>query len=43
MAYPVDPLEILIVGVFAKKTQTTPQQIVTQCKQRLRAWDRDND
>lgn len=38
--YRIDPREILIVDVFAKKSQATPQHVIEQCKQRLRTWDR---
>jgi phage-related protein len=33
---------IVVVDVFAKKTQATPKQVIAQCKQRLRDWDRDD-
>lgn len=40
--YRADAGEILVVDVFAKKTQATPKQAIAQCKQRLRDWDRDD-
>jgi phage-related protein len=40
--YRADADEIVIVDVFAKKTQATPKQAIAQCKQRLRDWDRDD-
>ena len=42
IVYRADPTEILVVDVFAKKTQATPKQVLDQCKQRLRIWD-DNE
>jgi phage-related protein len=41
LVYRADPTEILVVDVFAKKTQTTPRQVIAQCKQRLRIWDQE--
>jgi phage-related protein len=40
--YRVDPDEILVVDVFAKKTQATSKPAIARCKQRLREWDRDD-
>ncbi|MBS1914068.1 MAG: type II toxin-antitoxin system RelE/ParE family toxin [Bacteroidetes bacterium] len=37
--YRVDRDAIVIAEVFAKKTQTTPQQVITICQQRLRQYD----
>lgn len=39
VVYRADPGEILVVDVFAKKTQATPKQVIAQCKQRLSLWD----
>lgn len=41
IVYRADPNEILVVDVFAKKTQATPKQLIAQCKQRLRIWDQE--
>jgi len=41
IVYRADPMEILVVDVFAKKTRATPKQVIAQCKQRLRAWDQE--
>jgi phage-related protein len=37
--YRTDPSEILVVEVFLKKTNKTPQEIIDQCKKRLRDFD----
>ncbi len=37
--YRIDPDEIVIVEVFRKKTQKTPQQVIETCKDRLRRFD----
>ena len=37
--YRVDPDAIVILGVFSKKTRHTPQEVITICIQRLRAYD----
>ena len=42
IVYRADAEEIVVVDVFAKKTQATPKQVIVQCKQRLRDWDRDD-
>jgi phage-related protein len=42
IVYRADPTEILLVDVFAKKTQATPKQVIAQCKQRLRIWDQED-
>jgi phage-related protein len=34
-----DPDAILILDVFAKKTQKTPTDVLEACKRRLRAYD----
>ena len=36
----VDPDAILILEVFAKKTQTLPASVIDTCKRRLSAYDR---
>ena len=41
IVYRADPSEILVVDVFAKKTQATPKQVIAQCRQRLRIWDQE--
>ena len=37
--YQVDPDAIIILEVFSKKTGHTPQEVITICIQRLRAYD----
>jgi phage-related protein len=37
--YRTDQEEILVVDVFAKKTQQTPRQVLDICRRRLREWD----
>jgi len=37
--YRIDTTEIVIMEVFPKKTQTTPQSVIDNCKQRLAAYD----
>ena len=37
--YRVDHDAVIVVDVFPKKTQRLPDEIVRQCKQRLRAYD----
>ena len=41
IVYRAGPSEILVVDVFAKKTQATPKQVIAQCRQRLRIWDQE--
>jgi phage-related protein len=41
IVYRADQAEIVVVDVFAKKTQATPRQVIDRCRQRLRAWDYD--
>ncbi len=38
--YRRDPDAIVIVEVFAKKTQQTPQRVIRVCRQRLAEYDR---
>ena len=37
--YRIDPDAVVILEVFAKKTQKTPAQVVDACRRRLRAYD----
>ena len=37
--YRIDPDAVVILDVFAKKTQKTPAQVVDACRRRLRAYD----
>jgi hypothetical protein len=37
--YRIDPDAILIAEVFAKSTRATPQQVLNDCRQRLRHYD----
>ena len=39
IVYRVDADAVLIVDVFAKKTQATPKTVIDVCKKRLRAYD----
>lgn len=38
--YRVDSDAVIVAEVFAKKTQTTPQQVIDVCKKRLRDYDK---
>jgi phage-related protein len=37
--YRVDPDAVLVVDVFPKKTRETPQQVIVNCRRRLREYD----
>lgn len=37
--YRVDPDAVVIGDVFAKTTQTTPREVITNCQRRFRAYD----
>jgi phage-related protein len=37
--YRVDSDAVIIADIFAKKTSTTPQQVIDVCKERLRKYD----
>ena len=39
LVYGADPDAVVIVGVFAKKTRTTPGRVVEAWKRRLRDYD----
>ena len=39
IVYRVDADAVLIVEVFAKKTQATPKSVIAVCKKRLRDYD----
>ena len=39
IVYRIDRDAIVIVEVFRKKTQGTPQQVIDRCKRRLRSYD----
>lgn len=39
IVYRIDPDAILVIEVFAKKTQTTPKTVIETCRKRLRTWD----
>jgi phage-related protein len=39
--YRVDADAIVVVDVFAKKTQKTPPLVMERCRRRLAAWDRE--
>lgn len=37
--YRLDPDAVVILEVFSKKTQQTPQHVITTCKERLKLYD----
>lgn len=37
--YRLDSDAVIVVEVFAKKTERTPDEIISQCKRRLRQYD----
>jgi len=37
--YRLDPDAVLVLDVFAKKSVTTPKQVIESCKKRLREYD----
>jgi phage-related protein len=39
IVYRIDDDAVVIVDVFEKKTPKTPQQVITDCKRRLRLYD----
>ncbi len=39
IVYAIRSDEILLLGVFAKKTRRTPHQIVETCRRRLRHYE----
>jgi phage-related protein len=39
LTYRVDPDAIVVVEVFAKKTQKTPKDVIQVCKKRLKEYD----
>lgn len=39
IVYRIDPDAIVILEIFAKKTQKTPKQIIDVCKRRLTLYD----
>ena len=40
VVYRIDSDMILVVDVFAKKTQATPKNVIETCRKRLRVWDK---
>ncbi len=40
--YRIDADAIVVMAVFAKKTQATPKHVIETCRKRLREWDREN-
>ncbi len=40
IAYRTDQDAIVVLEIFEKKTQQTPQQVINNCKQRIRRYDR---
>ena len=41
LMYRVDPDAILVLDVFAKKTQRTPGQVIENCRARLRRYEQE--
>ena len=41
IVYRIDSDAVLIVDVFAKKTQKTPTEVIHRCQRRLRKYDND--
>ena len=39
LIYRIDPDAIVIVEVFAKKTQRTPKDVIQACRKRLQEYD----
>ena len=39
--YRIDPDAVLVVGLFSKKTSTTPKHVINQAKKLLREYDAD--
>jgi phage-related protein len=39
LIYRIDPDAIVVAGIFAKKTATTPNPIVIACRRRLKDYD----
>ncbi|MGI9177660.1 MAG: type II toxin-antitoxin system RelE/ParE family toxin [Pirellulales bacterium] len=39
IVYRLDPDAVIVVDVFAKKTERIPDEIISQCRQRLRQYD----
>ena len=42
LIYRIDPLAILVLDVFGKKTRQTPQAVMENCRRRIQAYERDN-
>ena len=40
IVYRTDQDAIVVLEIFEKKTQQTPQQVINNCKQRIRRYDR---
>ena len=43
IVYRLDSDAILILGVFAKKTERTPASVVESCRRRMRKYDDERD
>lgn len=41
--YRIDPDAILILEVFKKKTNQTPQWVINNCKERIKRYDSDSE
>jgi len=43
LVYRIDPVAIVILEVFEKKTQTTPRKIIEICRRRLKQYEANFD
>lgn len=41
LMYRIDPNAVVVLEVFAKKTQTTPKAVIEVCQRRIKEYDRD--
>ena len=41
LMYRIDPNAVVVLEVFAKKTQTTPKAVIDVCQRRIKEYDRD--
>lgn len=39
IVYRIDPVAVVIVEVFRKKSRVTPRRVIDDCRRRLRAYD----
>lgn len=43
LIYRIDLDAIVVLAIFAKKTETTPKSVIDQCRRRLREYDKWQD